>query len=81
MKKNTKNAQLSQTNIWDMWNELDLQDAKIKNVALAHYYGSTDKQKADTKRMLQLLQEKYLANLKLLDGVVECWGWNKNERL
>jgi hypothetical protein len=71
MNKNIKDAQ---TNVWDMWNHLDTQDAMIKNVALSHCYAATKKQRADTKRMLELLQQKYESNLELLEGIIECWS-------
>lgn len=52
--------------ILEMWNELDFQQAMFQSIALDYHRNQGKRAQKETKRSLELLQQKYENNLKFL---------------
>lgn len=58
--------------VWAMWNEVDFQDAMLKNCALDVGFNGSIRDKEDFRKTLWLLENKYKQNLKLIKSILEC---------
>jgi hypothetical protein len=58
--------------VWEMWNQVDMQDAMLKNCACDVGFNGNKKDKEQFRKTLWLLKTKYEQNIKLIDSILSC---------
>lgn len=66
--------------VWEMWNEIDNQDALLKSCAIDVGYNGNKTDKEQLRKILWLLEAKYKQNTKLIQGIIASIDGKRDER-